>query len=92
MNLYDATVATGGAYLSICDPDWTRLAKTLALWFTAPYVLDGAPLLESIEVFVGGASASSGWSYDDSTHEITFDDASLPAEGAELRVDYARCD
>jgi hypothetical protein len=92
VNLRDATVATGGAFLSICDSDWTRLARTLAWRFTAPYVLDGAPWITSIEVFVDGDPVSSGWSYDDATHEITFDEGSAPDEGAELRVDYARCD
>jgi hypothetical protein len=91
-NLYDATVETGGVYLSICAPDWTEWGRTLAWRFTAPYILEGAPSLSSIEVSVDGDPVSSGWSYDETTHELTFDDPSLPDEGAELRVDWARCD
>jgi hypothetical protein len=92
VNLHDATVATGGAYLSICEPSWVGWAETLALRFAARYVLEGSPSLESLEVFVDGTPMSSGWSYDETTHELTFDDPSAPDEGAELRVDYARCD
>ena len=90
--LYDATVATGGAYLSLCEGDWTELGRNLALRFAGRYVLDGASAIESIEVFVDGDPVSSGWFYDETTHEITFDDNTEPPEGAELRVDYARCD
>jgi len=69
-SLYDATVETGGAFLSFCDPDWGASARTLASRFTDPYILDGAPSVTSIEVFVDGDPVSSGWSYDDVTHEL----------------------
>lgn len=85
-------MATHGAYLSICAPDWIEWGRTLGWRFTAPYVLDGAPSRSSIEVFVHGDPVSSGWSYDETTHELTFEDPLFPDEGAELRVDYARCD
>jgi hypothetical protein len=90
-NLYQATLDSGGVFVSFCDSDWTKTAATLVGAFTGDietFVLTGNPWPESIEVHVDGAQIFSGWWYDAKTGAVMFDDATYPARGAELRVDY----
>jgi hypothetical protein len=90
-NLKNAADATGGVFLSVCDPDWTKSVPTLIEGLAGGiemFVLEKNPAPESIEVRVDGAQLSSGWWYEEKTRTIDFDDATYPARGSELRVDY----
>jgi hypothetical protein len=89
-NLYDATVASGGVFLSICEKDWTATAAALAsacMTFTG-FHFGEDPAPPSIHVYVDGAEVLTGWSYDATADALVFDDASYPPAGAELRADY----
>jgi hypothetical protein len=88
--LNDAAEVSGGLFLSICDPDWTANAATLAsacMRFTGFYFGE-QPLPKSIEVSIDGVEVPTGWSYDAVTNELLFDDATLLPEGAHVRADY----
>ena len=89
--LYEASIATGGVFISVCDPDWTTTAETLARAFREgieTFVLDGDPAPSSIVVHIDGVEVTTGWSYDAEAQSLLFDDAAYPHSGAELRVDY----
>jgi hypothetical protein len=85
---YEAAEATGGVYLSICEPDWTDHARQLA-WNAAgpsPYTLQGSPAPATIAVRIDGV-ATDAWQYDASGPAIRLD--AHPGTGATVEVDYA---
>lgn len=88
---YDASLETGGVFLSICKRDWTRHMETLAaavLGEPPSFVLTGEPAEWSIAVQIDGVPSTEGWSYDADLHEIVFASDHFPVPGAQLRVDY----
>ena len=88
--LNEASVATDGAFVSICREDWQAAAATLVAACTrfGGFRFPDPPVPDSIEVSVDGAEVSTGWWYDAKTNELEFDEASFPSEGAEVRARY----
>jgi hypothetical protein len=90
-NLAEAADSTGGVFIPICD-DWNKSAPAFIDGFTGTierFILDkGEPAPWSIEVSVDGARLFSGWTYDEKTKEIVFDDATYPSRGSMLSVYY----
>jgi len=88
----DAAGLTDGVFLSICDADWTSNMHSLAQAFMGEgqvsFLLSDTPAEWSIEVWLDGTRTTSGWSFDDASNRITFDDDAYPEEGAELRIEY----
>lgn len=85
---YEAAEATGGVYLSVCEPEWTDHAIQLA-WNAAgpsPYPLEGSPAPATIAVRVDGV-ATDAWVYDTIGRAIRLDEH--PGAGATIEVDYA---
>ncbi len=89
---YEASVATGGAFMSICQSDWTSYFSTIANMTASgtlnTFHLQSQPDPASITVQVNG-STSSGWTYDATTNSIVFNDTSVPAPGAHIVVYFA---
>jgi hypothetical protein len=88
-NLLDATQATSGIFLSICDvleSDFETLASTMVL---PMFFLDDPPFDSTITVTVDGTPIDSGWAYDLERNAIRFDEEAYPAEGSVLEVAYA---
>lgn len=88
---YDAATLSGGAFLSICAADWTTNMETLAAAVRGEnqaFALTGEPAAWSIEVWIDGVRATSGWSWDDALRAVVFDDDAYPRVGAEVRIDY----
>lgn len=86
---YNAAAATGGAFLSVCEEDWTTHLTDLAaavIGSEQVFELTGDPAEWSIEVWIDGAPTTYGWTYDATLHQILFEDDQLP--GTEIRVDY----
>lgn len=86
---YEASVATGGEYLSICATDW---AASLAERLIGPapqtaFELAGFPLADTLVVTVDGEVRTSGWVYNETDGTIAFDAA--PAPGSIVEVSYA---
>lgn len=90
--MYEATVATGGVFLSICATDWGSHLEALAEGSVAQldtFELTETPVPETITVKIDGISSTVGWSYDASTNSVVFDSDYIPEGGSTIEVNYA---
>jgi hypothetical protein len=90
---YEATLETGGEFLSICAEDYTaHMEALLGAMATEDdtVVLSQEPVPETIAVEVDGAAVSSGWTYSgyDAGNYLSFASDALPAAGATITVSY----
>ena len=88
---YEATVATGGLFLSICSTDFASHLESLAEESAAvndSFELTQEPVPETIEVVVDGVTTSTGWEYDASTQSVVFETDYIPAGGSQLEITY----
>jgi hypothetical protein len=89
---YEATLATGGTFLSICAADFGSnmevLAENSAADLTS-FELTDTPVEDSIEVKVDGIAVVTGWSYNYATNSVDFADGYVPEGGSTIEVDYA---
>ena len=88
---YEASVATGGAFLSICEPDWGSHVRNLAFLSagtpTDTFGLTYDPVEPSILVTVND-EASSDWTYDPDQKAIRFSEEAVPESGAHVVISY----
>jgi hypothetical protein len=84
----EATVATGGELLSICD-DWSADIEILAnaSISQALFPLAHAPLVDTLEVSVNDTPRESGWVYDEEAIGVRFTE-DLPRGWDEVVIDY----
>jgi hypothetical protein len=86
---YEASVATGGAFLSICATDWSSYFETIANMaasgLLASFHLASEPQPESIVVQVDGSTVTD-WTYDADTNSIVFGAESVPPPGSHIVV------
>lgn len=94
----DASLATGGAVLSICNEDWSSYFETIAtlsaLGQTDTFVLSSIPDPDTIVVHVDGTE-SADWTYDATWNAIVFPPLYMPAPGVQVQAWYdidADCD
>ncbi len=90
--MYEATVATGGQFLSICASDWashlTSLAEAAAATLdTFQLTADAVP--ETIVVRIDGVTSTLGWEYDTSQNAVVFETDYIPEGGSTIEVEYA---
>ncbi len=85
---YEATVATEGLFLSICD-SWNDHAPALA--FASGWVwqvpLSETPDPDTIAVTIEGSARDDGWSYDADSNAVIFDDH-FPKAHHTVQVSY----
>lgn len=89
---YEATVATGGLFLSICATDWASHLEALAEGSAAnltSFALTGTPVEDTIEVTIDGVRTTTGWSYDAAENTVDFNEDSVPPGGSVIEVEYA---
>lgn len=89
---YEAVVATGGIFLSICATDWGSHLEALAEGSTADlstFELTDWPVPDTIEVRIDGVQTSVGWEYTSSTNSIDFETDYIPEGGSTIEVSYA---
>ncbi len=90
--MYEATVATGGLFLSICATDFgshlEQLAEGSAADLTS-FELTDYPVPETIEVVVNGFTTTIGWAYNAVDNTIDFEDDYVPEGGSTIEVSYA---
>ncbi len=89
---YEATVATGGQFLSICATDWASHLSALAEASSAlldSFTLTTEPVPETITVRVDGVTHTLGWSYDADINSVIFDTDHIPEGGATVEIAYA---
>lgn len=89
---YEAAAATQGAFLSICESDWSTYFQAIATLSstgsTDRFPLSSTPDPASIVVSVDGTSVSGSWSYDAAGNAVVFDSDALPASGAHVQAEY----
>ncbi len=90
-NLYQAVVATGGTFLSICATDWgsnmTELAESAAADLTS-FALTQEPVPDTIEVYIDGVRTTAGWTFDATDTLVVFDDDHVPGGGTTIEISY----
>ena len=90
--VYEASVATGGLLLSICDPAWGAALAPLAETTDDTndrYVLTSEPVPETIVVRIDDVASTLGWTYDSGLNAVVFDADFVPATGSTVEVSYA---
>lgn len=88
---YEATVATGGLFLSICATDWASHLEALAEGSAAnlsSFELSQWPVPETIEVRLNGTRTSEGWTYNPTDNAVDFDDDHIPDGGSTIEIEY----
>jgi hypothetical protein len=88
----NATVATGGLYLSICATDWGSHLQALAENSTADlssFELTDIPVAETIRVEVDGVTMSTGWTYNPVDNAVEFEPDYIPEGGSTVEATYA---
>lgn len=89
---YEATVASGGVFLSICATDFGSHLETLAEGSAADltsFELTDIPVPDTIEVTVNGIPTTVGWSYNNADNSIDFEESYVPEGGSTVQVYYA---
>jgi hypothetical protein len=89
---YEASVATGGLFLSICATDWASHLEALAEGSAADlssFELTSWPVPETIVVRIDGVTTTLGWEYNSTDNTIDFDESSIPEGGSTIEVEYA---
>ncbi len=89
---YEASVATGGLFLSICATDWASHLEALAEGSAADlssFELTNWPVPQTIVVRVDGVTTTTGWEYNETDNSIDFDESSIPEGGSTVEVEYA---
>jgi hypothetical protein len=86
---------TNGQVYSICDDDFGRPLQEIgnqAFGLPVQFFLTRPADRNTLSVFVNDAQRNSGWTYDAPSNSIIFDEASVPAPGQRVRVEYdAQC-
>ncbi len=90
---YEAAVATGGLFLSICSTDWgehlTQLAQKAGSSLARDsFELTELPVPETIEITVDGITTTTGWQYDPGINSVVFDNDHIPAFGSTIEIEY----
>ncbi len=89
---YEATVATGGLFLSICATDFGDHLESIAEGSVSEnrvFELTLEPVPETIDVRIDGVSTSAGWVYQETGNYVEFDDDHVPEPGTSIDVEYA---
>jgi hypothetical protein len=90
--MYEASVATGGLFLSICATDWgthlQALAEGSAQDLTS-FELTEWPIPATITVKLNNIGTTLGWTYNPTDNSIDFDPDYVPEGGDTVQVDYA---
>jgi hypothetical protein len=90
---YEATVATGGLFLSICSDDWASSLEDLAtesVSINDSFELTQQPVPQTIEVKIDGVRINVGWEYEISSNSVVFQTDFIPAGGSAIEIFYQR--
>ncbi len=89
---YEAALATHGAFLSICEQDWTTyfdaIATLSATGKTDRFALSTPADPDTIVVSIDNEVVTVGWTYDADGQAIVFDADHIPESGAYIQVQY----
>lgn len=86
---YEASLATGGTFFSICDDDWGARLESLAAASTGLrnfFPLSRTPVADSVRVLLDGTELTEGWTYVEDLQAVRI--AEAPAPGTVISVRY----
>jgi hypothetical protein len=89
---YEASLATGGTFLSICATDFGSHLETLAEGSAQAlnaFGLSDSPVPETIAVKIDGITTTVGWSYNASDNAVEFESDYVPEGGSTVEINYA---
>lgn len=89
---YEASVETGGEFLSICATDWASHLEVLAEGSAAnlrAFELTQDPVPDTIVVTVDGVRQTEGWGYEGDGNRVVFDESHVPPGGSTIDIAYA---
>ena len=86
----DVANRTGGRVEPLCGDFSTGLGNIgdNAFGVRVQFFLSRAPEVATLHVDIGGVELTTGWTYDDSSNSIVFDEAAAPTENETLTVTY----
>lgn len=91
LGYYEATLATGGLFLSICATDWAGKLEELAVGSVSindSFELTRKPVPQTIELSIDGVATNVGWEYEVSTNSVVFDTDFIPPGGSTVEIFY----
>lgn len=84
----DATGATGGVVLSICDAWYTQITSLVDISVqTSTFSLSQQPVVDTLVISVNDTVREADWSYDSAANTVTFSDG-LPVTGDRVSAVY----
>ena len=89
---YEASLATGGTFLSICATDFGSHLETLAEGSAQAlnaFGLSDTPVPETIGVKIDGITTTVGWSYNATDNAVEFESDYVPEGGSTVEINYA---
>ena len=88
---YEASVASGGTYLSSCATDWAEglLDAIGGEPWDGDIELERWPDAATVTVYVDGVAETDGWTYADADNAVQFAADHLPEPGSVVTVTYA---
>ena len=89
--MYEATIATGGLFLSICATDFgDHLGAFADVASNADmFELSEYPVEDTLVVTVNGVQQQQGWSWNAVDNTVEFDEQYVPEGGSTIEVRYA---
>lgn len=87
---FEATIATGGSFHSLCEPVATGMEGLVAAILPDRSVveMEGTPVPASLEVVVDGREVVGGWRYDADSNAVVFDTDQAPHFGSMIDLSY----
>lgn len=90
---YEASLETGGVFLSICDDDFGANLQAIAEGSVSEnrsFALTLEPVPETIEVEVNSVLTTEGWEYSgyDEGNRVQFNNNSIPEPGSTIEITY----
>jgi len=90
---YEATVETGGEFLSICSTDFGAHLQAIAVGSVSEnqnFELTQEPVPETIEVEIDKTPTTEGWEYSgyDDGNYVHFDNNHIPEPGSKIEITY----
>jgi hypothetical protein len=84
---------TGGKIHSICDTDWASKMEdigNIAFGLKVQFLLTRPAIPETIEITVDGTPCTTGWTYDQATNSVIFDEngSCMPQENQQISINY----
>ncbi|MFH1468581.1 MAG: choice-of-anchor D domain-containing protein [Pseudomonadota bacterium] len=93
--VWEASAASHGLFVSLCDADWGEQLAPLAITWGMPlgrYPLSQAPAPASVVVTADSVPITGPWAWDARDGSLVIDPDGLPTPGSEVQITYTPAD